>query len=223
VAGVGYAAEGALVVLCFKSKISFDHEHYFRILEHFDLADAVDVALDEGELLGGFWVHRNVRHAKGSRQGKCEKNADGPLTPLKMSMPMTCATDKMASESIPNVLEKAAHVLNRAWVAEMVGDSIGALEAEFFGESGKGPNAQIARLRGVVAGASHVEVLAVFYLLLNIEPGLKARVLATDAGNSRRIGRFLLDLRQELVVEFFCSGQSAGAFVQACNEAYCIS
>ena len=135
------------------------------------------------------------------------------------SAPMICTAETM-SEQIPNVLEKAAHVLNRAWVEGVVSDSLARLEAEFFAEKAC---PQIARLRALLKGGSHVDLSAVFFLLLNIEHGLKARVLEVDAGNAQRIARFLADLRQELVVDFFCSGQSAGEFVRACNEAWCIA
>jgi hypothetical protein len=126
----------------------------------------------------------------------------------------------MASEQVANVLEKAAHVLNREWLGEVVRDSLAALEAEFFRERAC---TQLAKLRGLLAGATHVELLAVFYLLLNIDAQLKTRVLQMDAGNEKRIARFLLDLRQELVVGFFCSDQSVAAFAQACGEGYCIA
>ena len=135
---------------------------------------------------------------------------------------MTC-NENMSSEQVVNVLEKAAHVLNRGWLQEMVEGSLAALDAEFFAGAGKAPSAQVAKVRALVAGATHTELLAVFYLLLNIDAGLKTRVLALDVGNRARIGRFLLDLRQELVLEFFCSGQSVAAFVQACGEGYCIA
>lgn len=134
-------------------------------------------------------------------------------------MPMICTPDQ-TSEQIPNVLEKAAHVLNRAWVEGVVADSLARLEAEFFAEKAC---PQIARLRELLRGGSHVDLLAVFFLLLNIEQGLKARVVGVDEGNVKRIARFLLDLRQELVVDFFCLGQSTAEFVQACNETWCIA
>lgn len=132
---------------------------------------------------------------------------------------MICTAETM-SEQIPNVLEKAAHVLNRAWVEGVVADSLARLEAEFFAEKAC---PQIARLRGLLESGSHVDLLAVFFLLLNIDHELKARVLSVDEGNAKRIARFLVDLRQELVVDFFCSGQSAGDFVRACNDAWCIA
>jgi len=121
---------------------------------------------------------------------------------------------------IPDVLGKATHVLNRLWVAQMAEDALGALRAEFFAEAG---HARLEQLQGVVRGGTHVDVLAVFFLMLNIVPSMKARVLAVDPGNTRKIGRFLLDLRRELVVAFFCSGQTAAEFVAACSEAWCIA
>jgi len=137
----------------------------------------------------------------------------------KTSMPRTCADAHMPSEQIANVLEKATHVLNKEWLAQEVRGSIAALEAEFFAAD----NAQIAKLRAMVRDATHAELLAIFYLLLNIDMGLKTRMLALDAGNSKKIGRFVLDLRQELVVGFFCSPQTTAEFVQACGDGYCIA
>ena len=135
-------------------------------------------------------------------------------------MPMTCTEDKMPSDQIVNVLEKATHVLNRDWVVGVVEDSIAGLEAEFFAGGGC---AQIEKLRGLVRDATHAELLAIFYLLLNVDVRLKTRMLELDKGNERRIGRFVLDLRQELVVQFFCSPQTVVEFVQACEEGYRIA
>lgn len=148
-----------------------------------------------------------------------KKNASAPLQFERTSQPMTCAEQNMPSEQIANVLEKATHTLNRAWLAEEVNGSILALECEFFAAG----NAQVAKLRAMVRDATHAELLAIFYLLLNIDAGLKKRMLALDAGNSKKIGRFVLDLRQELVVGFFCSPQTTAEFVQACGDGYCIA
>jgi hypothetical protein len=137
----------------------------------------------------------------------------------RTSMPITCTDKKIPSEQIANVLEKATHALNRAWLMEEINGSISALEAEFFVAG----NAQIAKLRALVLDATHAELLAIFYLLLNIDAGLKTRMLALDAGNNKKIGRFVLDLRQELVVGFFCSPQTTAEFVQACGDGYCIA
>jgi len=125
----------------------------------------------------------------------------------------------MPSEQIANVLEKATHVLNKEWLAQEVRGSIAALEAEFFAAD----NAQIAKLRAMVRDATHTELLAIFYLLLNIDHRLKTRILLMDARNDKRIARFLLDLRHELVLGFFCSEQSVAEFVQACGDGYCIA
>ena len=138
---------------------------------------------------------------------------------------MTCAEEnttsvKMAAEKIVNVLEKATHVLNREWVAGVVEDSIAGLEAEFFAGGG---NAQVGKLRGLLKDATHAEMVAVFFLLLNIDERMKRRMLEMDSGNAKRIGRFVLDLRQELVVDFFCSPQSVAEFVRACEDGYRIA
>ena len=134
-------------------------------------------------------------------------------------MPMTCDLQDKSVE-IPNVLEKAMHVLNRQWLSGLVNESLQSLEAEFFAAQ---PCAQIEKLRALLREATHGELLAVFFLLLNIDHALKTRILLMDAANKKRIARFLMDLRHELVVVFFCSDQSVALFVQACGDGYCIS
>ena len=132
---------------------------------------------------------------------------------------MTCDMQDKSVE-IPNVLEKAVHAMNKAWLSGIVRESLASLEDEFFAG---GACAQVAKMKALVREATHGELLAVFYLLLNIDHKLKTRVLLMDARNDKRIARFLLDLRQELVLGFFCSEQSVAEFVQACNDGYCIA
>ncbi len=211
-------AEGALVMLGLETEVSLAHDDDFRKCKRGDGADAVDVSLNERKLLRRLCDALVIVSEKMS--GSVElKKANAPLQSESVSIPMTCTVEK-ASEQIPNVLEKAAHVLNRAWVEGVVADSLTQLETEFFAID---KCVQIEKLRAHLRSGSHVDLLAVFFLLLNIDHGLKARVLRVDAGNEKRIARFLVDLRQELVVDFFCSGQTPGEFVRACNEAWCIS
>jgi hypothetical protein len=132
---------------------------------------------------------------------------------------MTCDMQDKSVE-IPNVLEKAVHVMNKAWLSGIVRESLASLEDEFFAG---GACTQVAKMNALVRDATHGELLAVFYLLLNIDHKLKTRILLMDARNDKRIARFLLDLRQELVLGFFCSEQSVAEFVQACNDGYCIA
>ena len=134
-------------------------------------------------------------------------------------MPMTCDLQDKSVE-IPNVLEKAMHVLNRQWLSGLVNESLLSLEAEFFAAQ---KCKQIEKLRGLLNEGTHGEVLAVFFLLLNIDHALKTRILLMDPGNKKRIARFVMDLRHELVVSFFCSDQSVAQFVQECRDGYCIS
>jgi len=54
VLGVRDAVEGALVVLRLEAEVALDHDDDGRVGEDGALVDAQDVALEEGELLGGF-------------------------------------------------------------------------------------------------------------------------------------------------------------------------
>lgn len=55
VTGSRDVAEGALVVLGLEAEVALAHDDDFGEGQDLDLADAVDVAADEGELLAGLW------------------------------------------------------------------------------------------------------------------------------------------------------------------------
>jgi len=68
------------------------------------------------------------------------------------------------------------------------------------------------------------ELLAVFFLLLNIDQAAKQAVYDLDVPATHpKITRFILDLRRQLVSTFFCTAQTAAEFAQECSDTYCIA
>jgi hypothetical protein len=164
---------------------------------------------------------------------KSLKKTKAPLQSLSTSMPMTCA--KMSTSvcepeaehaqgrgdyPIADILEKVTHPINGEFLDAFIRDTVASLKTEFFAATGcpKLDAVQEAARRG-----THTERLAIFYLLLNIDAPLKTRILCMDEGNKAKIGRFLQDLRNELVTTYFCSSQSVPEFAKACKEAYWIA
>ncbi len=123
-------------------------------------------------------------------------------------------------DAIADVLEKITNPVNKEFVQMFIRDSAQSLQTTLFHET---PCAKLDLVLDMVRTGTHTECLAIFYLLLNIDAQLKTRILTMDRDNSRKIGRFLQDLRNELVTTFFCTGQSMQDFVGACKDAYCIA
>jgi len=84
--------------------------------------------------------------------------------------------------------------------------------------------AEIQGLQRSLQNATQCELLGIFFLLLNIDQGLKQTVFDLDVPtNNLKITRFMQDLRQDLVTKFFCSSQSMSEFVQECYDIYSIA
>jgi hypothetical protein len=122
--------------------------------------------------------------------------------------------------AIADVLEKVAHPVNTRFLETFIDDTVASLRTDFFAET---PCAKLELVLDMAHTGTHTERLAIFYLLLNIDAPLKTRILGMDEGNRAKIGRFLQDLRNELVTTYFCSGQSTPDFVRACQDTYCIA
>ena len=135
-------------------------------------------------------------------------------------MPMTC-TQQNARQQTQDLISKIESPLNSEYVRALVDGAIESLRAEFFGGA---LTPELEQLRARVRSATHAELLAVFFLLLNVDQGLKQAVYDIDVQqNHAKITRFILDLRRQLVTTFFCSAQTVAEFVQECSETYCIS
>ena len=121
---------------------------------------------------------------------------------------------------IADILEKVTHPINGEFLDAFIRDTVASLKTEFFAATGC---PKLDAVQAVARRGTHTERLAIFYLLLNIDAPLKTRILCMDEGNRVKIGRFLQDLRNELVTTYFCSSQSVPEFVKACKEAYWIA
>ena len=138
-----------------------------------------------------------------------------------VSTPMTCAESKEKSQQTQDLISKIESPLNSEYVHALISGALDSLQREFFGGA---PTPELAQLRERVRRAPHADLLAVFFLLLNVDQGLKQAVYDLDVpDNHAKITRFILDLRRQLVTTFFCSAQTVAEFVQECSETYCIA
>ena len=141
-----------------------------------------------------------------------------PLHPDNVSMPMTCTTQSSQRHET-DIIEKITADANAAYMLECMHCSLDFLQKEYFGATSCDA---LDVLRRHVGRAPHAQQVGIFFLLLNIDRELKQRLMLLDK-NHRKLTRFFLDLRQELVTSFFCSSQPVLHFVLNCKQGYLIA
>jgi hypothetical protein len=133
-------------------------------------------------------------------------------------MPMTC-TAQPSQRHETDIIEKITAPANAPYMLQCIHGSLDFLQHEFF--AGARCEA-LDVLRAHAEHAPHVQQVGLFFLLLNIDIELKQRLMRSD-NNARKLTRFFMDLRQELVTGFFCSRQDVRAFAERCREGYLIA
>ena len=133
-------------------------------------------------------------------------------------MPMTCTTHASQRHET-DIIEKITGEANAPFMLACIEESLDFLQREFF--AGRRCDAlDVVRRHAPVA--PHAQQVAIFFLLLNIDRALKAKLMCQDS-NHRKLTRFFLDLWQELVTSFFCSSQPVLLFALKCKQGYLIS
>lgn len=148
-----------------------------------------------------------------------------PLDPAKVSMASTCANTNVSrfrppekpSGKMPNMIQLLFSSYQQPFLTKLVTESIASISRIFF--DGR-YTTDLTTLHHHVAKASHLELLAIFFLLLNVDQTLKKTVMKLEIeSNYAKIERFLLDLRQILVVQFSINEEiSLTKFVEQCEE-----
>jgi hypothetical protein len=171
---------------------------------------------------GSVTFARSVRIKKSRLvQFQAQKKVKLPLHSASVSTPMTCTQNNVECQSTKDLISKLESPLNSDYVRALIHKASKSLQLEFFDDS---LTPELAQLHSRVQSATHSELLAVFFLLLNVDQGLKQIVYDLDVpDNHAKITRFIMDLRQQLVTTFFCSSQTLTEFVQECSDTYCIS
>lgn len=158
------------------------------------------------------------------------------MQPLKTSMPRTCERDSSVStvlahcpsnksverKHVSNVIERLFNSRNVEMLRSLIIFSIDSLQKDFF----EGQHTtELNRMRETTGTAKHCSLLVQFFLLLNVDAGLKEHIMDLDIDtNKAKLVRFMTDLRRVLVLEFYTDdSQSLQGFVDACEEAYVLA
>jgi len=192
------------------------------------------VALDERELLLGLLSggHRESDAQPARAPQKKQKGVSRTLQPLRTSMPSTCESGHGVSvvpgasaggtRHVSNVVERLLSARNIDMLRGMVEFSLDSVQRDFFQDK---PTAELDRMRASAAGAQQCVLLVLFFLLLNVNAGLKKHIFDLDTpANRPKLVRFVTDLRRVLVLDFFTdNSHSLQDFVDACEEAYVLA
>lgn len=135
-------------------------------------------------------------------------------------MPSTCA--EQHTQRTSNVINLIQTPEYTETLHNMVNQALNNIQRLFYADR---ESMEMHKLRSKLETASHAQWLAVFFLLLNVEEGLKTDLLNMEViENQRKVTRFLLDLRNERVPMFFTNEyESVPSFVEKCNDTYCIA
>jgi len=140
-------------------------------------------------------------------------------------MPNTCHKSDVSpfrppvkkNSKMPNVILLLFSHYHCALLNRLIALSIDSIAQNFF--EGKF-STELTKLKDSVQTASHTELLAIFFLLLNVDQTLKQEIRRLEMEqNYAKLERFLLDLRRFVVVEFSVNEQvSLQLFVDKCEE-----
>ena len=135
-------------------------------------------------------------------------------------MPNTCAPESMScTHNIIYFLQQDEY---REMLKKMIEQSLSSIQQHFYG--GCEP-VQINTLRARLTQSTHIQNLAVFFLLLNVDADLKSMIMDMEVRNNHaKLTRFMLDLRKERVPLFYTNErQTVVDFVDKCMDNYLIA
>lgn len=153
-------------------------------------------------------------------------------------MPTTCQSTPHVRKTVPhgsfkaavvdpdkqiaNVVERLFMSSNMVLLRQLVLDSIASVERNVFRGH---PTDETVRMRRNAETAAHGVLLVIFMLLLNVDYELKSTVMAYEvAENKPKLVRFMQDLRQTLVIDFYTDELiDVPQFVQLCENCYILS
>jgi len=123
---------------------------------------------------------------------------------------------------VSNVVERLMSARNQDMLRGMVEFSLDSVKKDFFQDK---HTAELDRMRETASSAQHCVLLVIFFLLLNVDAGLKQHLFDLDVpANGPKLCRFVTDLRRVLVLDFFTDdSHSLQDFVDACEEAYVLA
>jgi hypothetical protein len=146
---------------------------------------------------------------------------------MSMSMPSTCSRAVSArggaralkpaacqQQLIPRLLLPVNHEHLRRYCADCL--------ERICHEYGVSPEVPVVcHVRECVAALSFTKALALFFLLLNIDTGLKQALMQSEQAQERKCANFFMNLRRHVIPEFMSTEAcDAIRFAARCEDAW---
>lgn len=153
----------------------------------------------------------------------CTEHTQGVSSEHSRVSPSRFVPVKKAQQEsqIRDVIEQLFKGLQAELLLKMIAWSFQGIRTEFLPP---GSDDEIVALEHEMHGASQNARLTIFFFLLNMHMELKDYILEIDPHNSRKLVRFMSDLRRFEVVRF-CSNEtlSVDEFVESVYQCYILA
>ena len=150
-----------------------------------------------------------------------------PLQPMSMSIPITCQKNKL-SEDIENyypmLVTRILMSVNYKYIPMICEKSIKNV-CEIYGIQADNATIQCIKMMLSSEQMSSTDLLALFFVLLNIDTKLKANMLQSETEIQKsKLCNFFMNLHKHLVPEFMAvNALNSMTFVQRCSDAWSVA
>ena len=122
---------------------------------------------------------------------------------------------------LTDAIERLLHPRSQEIVRELVLESLNNVHV---GVLDGATDSAAVRLQDLALRMSSVNLLSLFFALLNVDDSLKKSLFEMESGpRYKKLVRFLIDLRKTVVAFFADTRVSNTKFVQQCEELYVLS
>jgi hypothetical protein len=143
-----------------------------------------------------------------------------------MSMPMTC-TNKSTSvqqEHMPMLIPRILMSVNDKYTLPFCASCIKNICSQYAISEHNTTIAYIVELINTQP-MSHIDSLALFFLLLNVDTQLKQSMMVSESETQRsKLYNFFMNLRKHIIPDFMANEQcTSSAFVSRCSDAWSVA
>lgn len=167
-------------------------------------------------------VQNDCQHMKSPSAGKVANNTSKDCND-RAALVQQHAPPAPLHININNVIMFLPQCGSSTLLDTLLSTALHNIESQFF--KGNDPQAVLQQIRESVRNANMNKKMMLFFLLLNVDNDLKTCIMQHEPlPTQRKIARFLQDLRQTVVPNFYVNNStSAQSFVTECMELYIIS
>lgn len=143
-----------------------------------------------------------------------------PITCVKTQTSAHLQKHKQEKDHLPLLIPRIFMSINHKHLQQFCSESLGSICKQYAIPE---HNSTVQCLRGLIQ--DEIELLALFFLLFDIDTELKHTMMESDTEPQRRkIGNFSMNLRKHIIPQFLTDDSSTPAnFVTRCSDAWSVA